>query len=183
MQVMGAVAGGEPDDVIKTSLYRPEFFGRAWIALLRAVMRGPSDWSPGERELFAAFVSRLNTCRFCVGIHTNTTRLTLDPSLTQEKLDHWREAGFAPRIAATLALLEKTTLFPDDVSAEDIDRLRAEGVSENAIVDALQVGFIFNVVNRLANALDFDYGTEVDAFKTATILNRLGYQLPGFLLR
>ena len=36
MRIMGAVAGGEPDDVIKTSLYRPEFFGRAWIGLLRA---------------------------------------------------------------------------------------------------------------------------------------------------
>jgi hypothetical protein len=28
------------------------------------VMRGPSEWSPGERELFAAFVSRVNQCPF-----------------------------------------------------------------------------------------------------------------------
>jgi len=28
------------------------------------VMRGPSPWSVGERELFAAFVSRLNQCVF-----------------------------------------------------------------------------------------------------------------------
>jgi len=183
MRLMGAVAGGEPDDVIKTSLYRPEFFGRAWIDLLRAVMRGPSDWTPGERELFAAFVSRLNTCHFCVGIHTNTARLTLDPTITVERLDQWRQAGFKPRIAATLALLEKTTLTPDAVSPADIAPLRAAGVSDSAIVDALQVGFVFNVVNRLANALDFEYGTEANALKTATILNRIGYQLPGFLLR
>ena len=31
---------------------------------VRTVMRGPSDWSVGERELFAAFVSRLNQCHF-----------------------------------------------------------------------------------------------------------------------
>src|SRR5580765_3902700 len=99
MRIMGAVAGGEPDDVIKTSLYRPEFFGRPWIDLLCAVMRGPSDWAPGERELFAAFVSRLNTCHFCVGIHTVTTRLTLDPTMTVERLDQWRQSGFAPRVA------------------------------------------------------------------------------------
>ena len=30
----------------------------------QAVMRGPSEWSIGERELFAAFVSRLNQCDF-----------------------------------------------------------------------------------------------------------------------
>jgi hypothetical protein len=27
-------------------------------------MRGPSDWSDGERELFAGFVSHLNQCPF-----------------------------------------------------------------------------------------------------------------------
>jgi len=28
------------------------------------VMRGPSEWSVAERELFAAFVSSLNQCVF-----------------------------------------------------------------------------------------------------------------------
>jgi hypothetical protein len=27
-------------------------------------MRGPSEWRVGERELFAAFTSRLNQCPF-----------------------------------------------------------------------------------------------------------------------
>jgi AhpD family alkylhydroperoxidase len=31
---------------------------------LQAMTRGESDWSVGERELFAAFVSRLNGCEF-----------------------------------------------------------------------------------------------------------------------
>jgi hypothetical protein len=51
-------------DVVKTLLYRPEFFGAAQCAWTQAVMRGPSDWSVGERELFAAFTSRLNQCVF-----------------------------------------------------------------------------------------------------------------------
>ena len=51
-------------DVVKTLLYRPEFFGAAQCAYTQAVMRGPSDWSVGERELFAAFTSRLNQCVF-----------------------------------------------------------------------------------------------------------------------
>jgi hypothetical protein len=28
------------------------------------VMRGPSQWSVGEREIFAAYVSQLNQCVF-----------------------------------------------------------------------------------------------------------------------
>ena len=51
-------------DVVKTILYRPEFWGRPMCAWTQAVMRGPSDWSVGERELFAAFTSRMNQCVF-----------------------------------------------------------------------------------------------------------------------
>jgi hypothetical protein len=54
----------EPPDVIKTTLYRGEFFGKPYSKLLHRVMRGPSEWSVGERELFAAFTSRLNQCPF-----------------------------------------------------------------------------------------------------------------------
>ncbi len=51
-------------DVVKTTLYRPELWGRPMSAWTQAVMRGPSEWSVGERELFAAFTSRLNQCVF-----------------------------------------------------------------------------------------------------------------------
>jgi hypothetical protein len=56
--------GDRAPDVIRTMLYRPEFFGAAYSNLMHEVMRGPSDWSVGERELFAAFVSQQNRCRF-----------------------------------------------------------------------------------------------------------------------
>ena len=183
LRVMGLVAGTEPDDVIKTSLYRPEFFGRAWIDLLHSVMRGPSDWTPGERELFAAFTSRLNTCRFCVGIHIGITGIALDPQITTESLDNWRHAGFKPHIVSTLDLLEKMTLAPGTITSDDILNLRARGISNNAIRDAMHVCFLFNLVNRLANALDYNYGTEGDALKAAAVLHRVQYNLPKFLLQ
>jgi hypothetical protein len=56
--------GNEPLGVVKTLLYRPELFGRPFSEALDRVMRGPSDWSPGERELFAGFTSLLNQCPF-----------------------------------------------------------------------------------------------------------------------
>ena len=43
---------------------RPEIFGYPFSDALQAVLRGPSDWSPGERELFAGFASLLNSCHF-----------------------------------------------------------------------------------------------------------------------
>ena len=54
----------EPVGVLKTIHYRPEFWGRPYSDLLQDVMRGNSEWTPGERELFAAFTAKLGACRF-----------------------------------------------------------------------------------------------------------------------
>jgi len=56
--------GGMVPDVLRTLHYRPEIFGRPFSKVLDTAMRGPSDWSPAERELFAAYVSSLNQCPF-----------------------------------------------------------------------------------------------------------------------
>ena len=59
-----ARTGREPLGVVKTLLYRPELFGLPFSDALDHAMRGPSEWSPGERELFAGFTSLLNQCPF-----------------------------------------------------------------------------------------------------------------------
>jgi hypothetical protein len=59
-----AVEAPRPLGVLKTLHYRPELFGAPFSNALDAAMRRESDWSAGERELFAAFVSSLNQCPF-----------------------------------------------------------------------------------------------------------------------
>jgi hypothetical protein len=61
--VMRLMMGHAPG-VVRTLRYRKDFFGAKWSELTHQVMRGPSQWSVGERELFAAFVSRRNQCVF-----------------------------------------------------------------------------------------------------------------------
>lgn len=51
-------------DVVRTVSYRPELFGRHFIDGLQESLRGASDWTIGERELFAAFISSKNHCRY-----------------------------------------------------------------------------------------------------------------------
>lgn len=55
---------GHTPGVVRTLRYRKEFFGEPFSKLTQQVMRGPSPWTVGEREIFAAFVSRLNQCLF-----------------------------------------------------------------------------------------------------------------------
>jgi hypothetical protein len=63
LAAMRLMAGHAPG-VVRTLLYRKGFFGKKFSELTQQVMRGPSQWSVGEREIFAAFVSRLNQCVF-----------------------------------------------------------------------------------------------------------------------
>jgi hypothetical protein len=58
------LSGHRAPDVVKTLRYRSEFFGAAMGDLFQEVMRGPSSWSVADRELMAAYVSRVNACEF-----------------------------------------------------------------------------------------------------------------------
>jgi hypothetical protein len=49
-------------DVVRTLLFRGEFFGSKMM--FQEVLRGPSPWTVGERELFAAYVSQQNACEY-----------------------------------------------------------------------------------------------------------------------
>jgi hypothetical protein len=64
LALIGLKLGERAPDVLRTVWYRPDFFGKHYGRYLNAVMRGPAEWSVGERELFAAFVSKLNECAF-----------------------------------------------------------------------------------------------------------------------
>lgn len=49
---------------IKTLSYRREFFGKSMAEVIHQAMRDTTEWSVSEVELFAAFVSDCNRCRF-----------------------------------------------------------------------------------------------------------------------
>lgn len=58
------LSGQRAPDVIRVIGYRAALFGKPFGVALQAAMRGASDWSVGERELFAGFVSHKNQCPF-----------------------------------------------------------------------------------------------------------------------
>ena len=79
----------------------------------------------------------------------------------------------------TLALLEKVTLTPDDVGPGDVEAVRAEGVSDQAISDALHICFCFNLIDRLADAFGWHVQTADEFDKDANFLLKKGYELIG----
>lgn len=68
----------------------------------------------------------------------------------------WRTAPVDERVRATLGFLERLTLRPDEVMREDAASVRAAGVSEDALVDAIHICALFSMIVRLADALGWD---------------------------
>jgi hypothetical protein len=64
MAMMRLVTGHRAPDVVKLHFFRFETVGRKMSAGFQSAMRGPSEWSVFDREVMAAFVSRLNECVF-----------------------------------------------------------------------------------------------------------------------
>ena len=90
---------------------------------------------------------------------------------------NWRTAPLDPKPKAMLGFLEKLTLSPDDVSAADVAPLRAAGLGDQAIEDAIQVCVLFNIYDRLADSLSFHLpGPEGYAASGRSLMQR-GYLL------
>ena len=166
------------DAVAQMALYRPQFFGDPVLTLGHDVLRGPSYWTAAEREYFAVFTSRLNECPFCVRIHTETTRVESGGAI-----DANDSTSIRAEAAAILPLLEKVTRAPDQVAISDVDAVRSSGIPDEAIVDALHVNLIFNIMNRLANAFDFSWDSDQHVRAGAQVIHRISYRLPRVLAR
>jgi alkylhydroperoxidase family enzyme len=97
-------------------------------------------------------------------------------------LADWRAAPLDEKLRATLGLLEKMTLSPGELGPADMVPLRAAGVSDQAIEEALYVAFVFNVLDRLADAFGFDLPAAGSLRRYGRLAQWLGYgmiSLPG----
>lgn len=97
-------------------------------------------------------------------------------------LRDYRTAPIDERLRATLGFLEKLTLKPDEVTAADMAPARAAGLSDAAIEEAIRVCFLFCLIDKIADALDFALPTPRSLRWVGRILLRIGYQaasLPG----
>jgi AhpD family alkylhydroperoxidase len=130
-------------------------------------MRGTSFWTAGEREYLAMVTAQWQQCPFCATSHTEMIRIAstgeVDPNSGR------------PELLAVATFLEKVTRSPASVSAADLPP-----VPDDAIVEALQVNLVWNVVNRLANVFEFQLRPG-QLEKGTRALHRFGYRFPGFL--
>lgn len=161
------MTGRDSPDIVRMLLYRPDFFSRPLLVITAEAMRGPSYWTTAEREYLGMRTAQLHRCPFCVDSHVEMTRLT-----GHGEIDPDDPSSARPELRAVRAFLDST---------QSGDPGGVEGLPASAVVEALRVDLVWNVINRLANAFGFVLrGDQVHSGTRA--LNRFGYRFPGFLL-
>jgi len=172
--VIRVVSGHPVVDAVKLALYRRDFYGAG--DLTHEAMRGPSEWSVGDRELMAAFVAQSVKSPFCVAAHSATSSLWYhDSAKVTATLADLDTAPIEEPLRATLHLLGKLT-SEHAIDTEDMRGVLAAGVSPTQIEDALAVGLAFGITARLANAFDFDLASPAAMTAGAKHLLRRGYR-------
>lgn len=118
------------------------------------LMRGTSPLSVAERELLAAYVSGLNSCQYCQGVHSIVAQqFGVSDTLLQSLLDDPEKATIDDRLRPLLRYVKKLTLTPARMSANDAEEVFAAGWNEQALYDAASVCALFNFMNRLVEGL------------------------------
>jgi len=171
-----------PDDAGMRDIImsRPEQMG-PFSQLAHALMRGPSSFTEGERELIGAFVSSTNDCPFCAGLHAATaSHFNIPESTLQALASDLETAPVDERLRPVLRYVEKLTKTPYRMTQADADAVLAAGWDESALSDMVLICALFNMANRVVDGHGVDRATPREKLEEAgQRLAEFGYPGPG----
>ncbi len=134
--------------------FRPETAGPL-NALAEVLLRGESTLTRGERELIAAYVSSLNSCRFCFSSHAAFAAAQLPEGMAM--VDQVRaDLDTAPISVKMKALLDIAAAVQQGglaVSDQHVAAARAAGATDVELHDTVLIAAAFCMYNRYVDGL------------------------------
>jgi alkylhydroperoxidase family enzyme len=93
-------------------------------------------------------------------------------------LDDFESAQIDAKLKATLRFLRKMTLEPQALTPDDARAVLATGVDREALTHAVHVAYLFNIYDRLSDAMGWDVPDKASGAYQATAqrLLKRGYQ-------
>lgn len=140
-----------PDDAgVRHILALNPAAGRALVEFHSAALRSDSQLTARDKELIAAFVSGLNACQYCYGVHKETAMAFGVPeSLIEALLADLDSAPVDARLKPVLAYAKVLTLTPTRAQQSHVDAIFSAGWTERDLHDAILTACLFNFMNRL----------------------------------
>ncbi len=142
-----------PDDAIVKDAYpvNPKLF-KIWCEVEEAIMRWPSAFSAGERELMGAYCSSLNECTYCYSSHSEAAiAFGVDRTVFEPLMVDIDTAPVDDKLKPVFKFLKKLTETPHRMVQADADAVLAAGWDERALQDAIMVCCCFAFMNRFVD--------------------------------
>jgi uncharacterized peroxidase-related enzyme len=165
-----------PEDAVLLQVFRahPET-ARPLMDFHELLMRRPSPFTAAERELIAAYVSGVNACGYCHGVHTKTAEaFGVAPGVLEAALADLDSSPIEEKLRPVLRYVGKLTATPSRMTQADADAVFAAGWDEQALYDAVLVCALFNFMNRMVDGLGVTADESYFA-KSGNRLRELGY--------
>lgn len=175
IRIISTAIGIRLPDAARVAFYHKDFVGSTFGDWTQDVMRGPSEWTVGERELMAAMVAHWNSSVFCIGAHRAIAIRGIESTAVDACLADYQTAPISETLRATMTFLQTMTQHPDTLSPADAEAALEAGVSRAQLTEAAAVAAVFNIISRYADALDFAIPTEAEYDKAADMMLKRGY--------
>jgi uncharacterized peroxidase-related enzyme len=118
------------------------------------LQRETPTFARAERELVAAFVSRLNECVFCSESHgAAADHHAQNPGLARKTWENFDAAEISERLKAFFRIAAKVQRSARSVAAEDIEAAKRWGATDGDIHDAVLIAAAFCMYNRYVDGL------------------------------
>ena len=151
---------GKVANILQTHSLNPTAVA-SHLDLYMSIMFGKSGLSRAEREAIAIVVSATNDCEYCVNHHTEALRRYIkDEDVLKTLAAADGLEVLEPRPGNIVIHAEKLTSALSAMTESDLDPLRAEGLTDQDILDITLVVAYFNFINRIALGLAVSYSAE-----------------------
>jgi uncharacterized peroxidase-related enzyme len=142
--------------------------------MAQELMRRPSGLTVGERELIAAFASKMNECQFCYRSHKSCAEETGNAETVKEVLEEEYVENLGMKMRALLVLSLHVGQLNREELPKAVEGCKKFGATDQEIHDTVAITAFFNMCNRYVDGLGttFKPGEEVEGGKS---LAKYGY--------
>lgn len=166
-----------PQALLKDVLRTEPAIGVPFAQWHEALLRGPSPFTVGERELFAGYVSALNACGYCHGEHQAVGEsFGIAPGLLDALIADLDGAPVSERLRAVFVYLRKLALTPARMTRADAEAVFAAGWDDAALYHAASVCAMFCCDNRIIQGLGIARHSPEVLAETVRRLHDFGYR-------
>lgn len=121
--------------------------------MAQTIMRRPRGLTPGERELIASFVSKVNECDFCCLSHTECAKDLMDPKVVHAFIEEEDSEAISMKMRSLMVI----AVFVLSLNREDlpdaVKSAKENGATDEEIHDTVLVTALFCMCNRYVDGL------------------------------